>query len=566
MLIKRLDEVNDPLIMGYKAYNISKIENTLKDYGYLIPESLIITTEVFDECVLEEGIDTEKFKSKYLNEIYNVIVQNFGNKKLVVRSSSTFEDTPIYSMSGVYDSFLNVDTKEKLYKAIIKCYKSIFKKEVTDMIMYTKKRQSQAKMAILIHEMIPNITTAGVCFTKNPVTNKDEYIIEYAESGVNVVSGRGEVKREIIDKKKPSGKGLDGVLEMSQILSNKFNMPLDIEWGIANNQLYCFQCRPIISCNVSPPIIKEEIPCYKGIPVSPGIAFGKLSIDSFDSVTILNNYDDFFRNIKKINAALLTEGGILSHQANLLRENNIPAVLISDKGIDLKKYNSSFFVINGFTGEVFIYEEVSAKQKSELFNYFIDYLKINPQVQNKYCIDRIESINQKEAVYMGIDEQFIKEQIAQLNFNSYKTRQRIYNCDLIENNLMGSNSFDCIRIQDDINVRIQFKKILINDDDFREELQTVLFFENITEAKSFLRKIGLEITQEQYRDITVYLNENIKLNFIQWPNSPVFLGIEFTEYHKFFDLVKSIDGLTEPQALTGGQIFEKLDLNRIFTK
>lgn len=558
MYTKLLGAVDVPDKMGYKAYNIKKINEYNTNQNYLVPKSLVITSHIFDMCIKNGKVEVERFRDLYLDNIYEEVVSYFGDISLIVRSSSTVEDTPIFSMAGVYDSFLNVNSKEKFFNAVISCFNSVYNPAIQHMMENYNKKHESGKMAILIQEMVKDLSIAGVAFTENPITNKNEYIIEFANNGVDVVSGKGKINRiQVQDNYTVNDPIINKLVHISKELSQKFGYPLDIEWGASENQIYIFQCRPIISYHLKQPDnqILSNFPKIQGTPVSPGIAFGKYKSLNNESIMHLNSYNEFFKNIQGVGGAILTQGGILSHQANLLREHFIPAVMLNDS-LEINDLDDTYILVDGFSGDIFIFNQLDNYRKNDVFNYYLSYLEINSTIQNHLLINKITFLNLKEAVYIDINEEEIYKKLDKFNNSSENIFQTIYNCDLIENDIQGL--VDCIRIQQDKNVRIQFKKILINENDYRQEEQWVLFFTSIDIAKKFLQKIGLHITQIQYRNITRYEKNKTILNFIQWPNSPVYLGVEFIEIEDFERLQLDISFLESPAALTGEQIFSKI--------
>ena len=75
--------------------------NTLINLSYKIKNFLVPKTYVF---TVEDWINKK-------NEIKESIKKNFNNKKIIIRSSTSSEDTQQYSLAGAFDSILNIDSK-----------------------------------------------------------------------------------------------------------------------------------------------------------------------------------------------------------------------------------------------------------------------------------------------------------------------------------------------------------------------------------------------------------------------------------------------------------------------
>jgi pyruvate,water dikinase len=214
--------------IGVKAYNLYRCR--LLDVN--VPDFVVIPTEYY-----------RKFRScKLGNEkkIYSKLKKLFMkfDSKLVVRSSCVLEDGDKSSNAGMYKTVLDVDTYQKLIKAVKVVWHS----------------SNGSDMAVIIQKQIsPYIS--GVLFTRNPVTGKNETVIEYIEGfGSNLVSGKENpnkiiVKNDFNNKtgNKPRWKhnSMKDLIKISRTLESKFGYPLDIEWTSSNGKFYILQARPI---------------------------------------------------------------------------------------------------------------------------------------------------------------------------------------------------------------------------------------------------------------------------------------------------------------------------------
>ncbi|MGV8122450.1 MAG: PEP/pyruvate-binding domain-containing protein [Candidatus Xenobiia bacterium LiM19] len=129
---------------------------------------------------IKEKIHSGRFPDDIWNRLRQML-EGFGNKPIIVRSSSLLEDNIGTSFAGKYDSFFlpNQGTlKENLHalgEAIKRIYSGIFSPEA---IIYRKRSKMQydyESMAILIQEVVGTRTgkyffphIAGVIFSENP--------------------------------------------------------------------------------------------------------------------------------------------------------------------------------------------------------------------------------------------------------------------------------------------------------------------------------------------------------------------------------------------------------------
>lgn len=158
---------------------------------------------------------------------------------LIVRSSSTLEDTTEFSNAGQFDSILNVSPNSKDIKnAIEKVYRSYH----TDL-----------NQQILIQPMLRNIKKSGVIFTSDMDTMADYYVANYyeGEDSAAVTSGTTADLKTFIHYKKcnivPSDKDMHALIGACNLIEKHLkNTALDIEFAITyDGKVYILQVRPI---------------------------------------------------------------------------------------------------------------------------------------------------------------------------------------------------------------------------------------------------------------------------------------------------------------------------------
>ncbi len=229
--------------VGGKAFSIAR----LSEKGINVPRGIILNKNIWK--YFERNKDEQ-----YLNELVENITEYMKAEKYVVRSSAIGEDSGEYSWAGCFESILNIN-KEKISEAIIECGQSLYGERVKAYKRLHENVVNIEDMGILIQQYI-DADWSGVCFSSNPVTgDNDECIIEYqkGKSG-SVVGGYGEPTTLIINKEKMdfqyeeldlSKETINLILEKMKQIVNIWNMPVDIEWVIKDNDIYITQTRPI---------------------------------------------------------------------------------------------------------------------------------------------------------------------------------------------------------------------------------------------------------------------------------------------------------------------------------
>ena len=325
-----------------------------------------------------------------------------GDAFVAVRSSATAEDLPDASFAGQQETFLNV-TREHLVDRVKRCWASLF----TQRAIYYRNEQGFAHdrvdIAVVVQEMV-DADKSGVLFTSHPSTGEPTIIIEAAWGlGEAVVSGSVSpdnyvVDREtaevrevtVADKKVEMVKDADTgetvtrevpddrreaqVLEAGEIetlvtlgerAEDHYDAPQDVEWAIADGEVYMLQSRPITT-------ISEEAAAsaaadgnggggrgsggpggdggssgsggrgdgdviLKGLGASPGIASGPARVvDNLDQLDKVGEGDiivtemttpDMVPAMKRASGIVTDEGGMTSHAAIVSRELGVPAVV-----------------------------------------------------------------------------------------------------------------------------------------------------------------------------------------------------------------------------------------------
>ena len=107
-------------------------------------------------------------------EVCHEIMNQFKGRRIVVRSSSTAEDSFQRSNAGHYKSILDVDSSSE--EEIIEAVDAVI-------TSYRKDIQNLSDEQVLIQCQARNVMLGGVVFTRDIQSNKPYYLINYDETG-----------------------------------------------------------------------------------------------------------------------------------------------------------------------------------------------------------------------------------------------------------------------------------------------------------------------------------------------------------------------------------------------
>ncbi|MDA8065984.1 MAG: phosphoenolpyruvate synthase [Thermaerobacter sp.] len=317
---------------------------------------------------------------KDLAQEIRAAVGRLGKGLVAVRSSATMEDSEAASFAGINESFLNVQGEQAVLQRVQDCWASLYQPRS----LYYRVRQgysaSQALIAVVVQRQIPS-EKAGVMFTVDPMTGQnDRLVIEGAFGlGESVVSGQVSPDRYVVAKEGlklleryvarkslrivalPEGGTrtesladsplatqpvlqdgeIQHLAEVGRKIEAHYGTPQDVEWAMADRQLYVVQSRPVTTlakpAAPAAPSGTEEQVLVRGVPASPGRAAGRARVLASLAaeadlqvgeilVTTMTS-PDWVPLMKKAAAIVTDEGGATSHAAIVSRELGIPAIV-----------------------------------------------------------------------------------------------------------------------------------------------------------------------------------------------------------------------------------------------
>ncbi len=207
-----------------------------------------------------------------------------GGGPVAVRSSATAEDLPGASFAGQQETYLNIEGPEQVLEAVRRCWSSLWTARAISYRARQGIRPAEVALAVVVQRLVAS-DAAGVLFTANPVTGRrDQMVIDGAWGlGEAVVSGQvtpdhwvvdgatgGIVARLISSKALMTVRRAGGtetlpvpleiqarpvldelrvaaLVDLGRRVAAHYGAPQDLEWAIAQEQLYLLQARPITS-------------------------------------------------------------------------------------------------------------------------------------------------------------------------------------------------------------------------------------------------------------------------------------------------------------------------------
>ena len=254
----------------------------LADTDYSSPLTLRESAQRIREIIIATPHSPE-MESVVLKSLYDFFP---SGTYLSVRSSALGEDSAALSFAGQMDSFLFINGANDVLDSIKKCWASLFSDRALTYRKAVGLGVLDAKMAVVIQEMIEG-EISGVAFSVNPLSNRRSELLITSTfgAGEGIVSGALDTDQFVLDRSNLKTLNSQIVQKEMQIVFNRTTgigtceeklpdhliqapslkvqhlemlgneilrieeiyegKPQDIEWTIAQDQLFILQSRPI---------------------------------------------------------------------------------------------------------------------------------------------------------------------------------------------------------------------------------------------------------------------------------------------------------------------------------
>jgi phosphohistidine swiveling domain-containing protein len=251
------EAARDGSVCGNKAAVLAR----LTAEGLPVPEGVVLTVDV---CRAIEG----QGRSARVAAA-SAVVERLGDVRVAVRSSGAAEDLPGASFAGQYESIIGPSGVDEIAEAIERCIASGRSHRVAA-YSAAKGTGADGGMAVLIQRLV-DADAAGVAFTANPITgDRDEVTVSAVRGmGERLVSGEATpdqwtVRGEDLECLHAPEHAVDAdavraIAELARDVERILGVPQDVEWAIADGELWLLQARPITALP-EPPVfdVPEE--------------------------------------------------------------------------------------------------------------------------------------------------------------------------------------------------------------------------------------------------------------------------------------------------------------------
>ena len=237
-LIKRLRAGLKSDETGNKANSLIFLHR----HGFNIPLTFLVTTRAHEIYQKEGPVVLDTIRKEVLV---------LPDTTYAIRSSTTVEDSADFSFAGQFQTLINIRGTENILKAIQEVWDSASLMKNNEYLCRT--RISTLKCAVIIQEMISS-KLAGVSFSRNPVTNQNEIVIEAVEGfGEELVQKglsplRWRIHKDRIIEGNSEYRNTSVIRQVAKDtarLKRYYGQNIDIEWAYDGKKIYYLQLRQI---------------------------------------------------------------------------------------------------------------------------------------------------------------------------------------------------------------------------------------------------------------------------------------------------------------------------------
>ena len=230
-------------LIGRKAEGLRRLYRS----GFPVPRTWVIPEDARKHILK----DPESGKERFLAELRSIVTDG---RRYAVRSSGEIEDGTRHSFAGQFVTRLNIHGEYALWSAVEEVWDSsvsVWEGAYQDKITHPEGLHC---MAVIIQEMI-QAKWSGVAFSLNPVTGRNEEVIEAVRgSGEDLVQHGHSPERWIHhqgswehfeESEAPPIEVLNELISSMSRLKKLFGGEVDVEWVWDGTQLWYLQCRAV---------------------------------------------------------------------------------------------------------------------------------------------------------------------------------------------------------------------------------------------------------------------------------------------------------------------------------
>jgi pyruvate, water dikinase len=336
-----------------------------------------------------------------------------GAPAVAVRSSATSEDSAGTSFAGMHRTITDVVGADDVIAAVRSCWASLYGHRV---VAYRAHHNivEEPVIAVVVQAMV-DPAAAGVLFTVAPSGQRDRLVIEAAYgAGESVVSGTVEPDTFTVLRDGPrllearigakatqlvrdsSGARVteqvaaadtarlaidfDTVVDLARLglrVEEHYGSPQDVEWAIADSQLWLVQSRPITTLVAAEASYDVRTgsgdaasdngggspqAMVSGLASAPGVSVGRVRIldSAAEGATLLDGEvlvatmtsPDWVPAMRRAAALVTDGGGMTCHAAIVSRELGIPGV-VGTRNATSMLHDGDLVTVDGSSGQIF---------------------------------------------------------------------------------------------------------------------------------------------------------------------------------------------------------------------
>lgn len=281
--------------VGGKGANLGECSQA----GLPVPPGFVVLTDAYRQATqaitgeladaIERG-DAAAARQQILDlpvppDLHKCIADAYGQlgePPVAVRSSATAEDLADASFAGQQDTYLGIRGRDALIDAVRRCWASLWTDRAVEYRRQQRVIDDDLALAVVVQQMVaPEV--AGVLFTRNPMGDSGAMLVSSAyglgesvvaalvtpdsftlgrnpvtvlardigskETRIDAVEGGGTRTTNVAasDRERPSlsDDDLTALVELGQKVEDHYGTGQDLEWAIADGELYLLQARPI---------------------------------------------------------------------------------------------------------------------------------------------------------------------------------------------------------------------------------------------------------------------------------------------------------------------------------
>lgn len=215
--------------------------------GFPVPDGFVILPGSFQDDSL-----TDRTWSAVTEQLSRLRHRHGADCRFAVRSSAVQEDSRDASFGGQFDTVLDVRSDGEI-RAAIQTVRGSRRNARVHSYSEAKGMAGEHEIAVIV-QLLVAAEVSGVLFTADPVTGSRTHMIGNCVHGLGEQLVSGDVSADSFSLERPRGsysgpdylrKQASRLYRYACRLEALYEVPQDIEWGLADNTLYILQSRPI---------------------------------------------------------------------------------------------------------------------------------------------------------------------------------------------------------------------------------------------------------------------------------------------------------------------------------